>query len=500
MKGTEILIIIVIHLFILSLINEKFTNFLKLNLQSIYKSERDFWILKLFLWKKSWRTSLKNFLNRNLKNLREQELDPNKEKLRERGVINLTIICGIITATCAGADLFYMLKNANKGDAVLLLNWASFFKKLSWIHPLDNLKFIATAILNHGFGFVFSGLFLSLGSKFWHDLLDVLFEAKRLRNKLNNNELFASRSIEEVDEYINTDIPNLAIQQLSQKYDNEENILYYGPALRKIEGKTQEVILIYLKDEDDSQIPKMEKVTLPSARIVNIRTIVVKNMQMPIASSASGQELKFKYDNGEFATSCCILKPKSVRSKSRFLLTCNHFFTHKELINPNGWIEEPKIETKMENDLIGFWSFGMLDNNFDIALVELNENISLVNPILKSKSRPISDEDIHKKIIMVGAASDEKTGFIRGVLRGNLRIKYNERIHEIKDLIEIANSTSENHNSISRQGDSGALIYDALDKTPLGMIIAFNSRITYAISMDKILKELDMIVSPPNPN
>lgn len=500
MESTDILIIIAIHLFVLSLINEKFTSFLKLNLQSIYESDRDYLIVKLLIWRKSWRKKFKAFLEKNLKNLRDHEVDDEKEKLRERGVINLTIFCGIITAAFAGSDLFHLLKNADDKEAILLLSWTVFYQKVvSSENFWAGLKVIVDAIFAHGFGIIFSGLFLSLGSKFWHDLLDMLFEAKRLQSKLNNKEIFESRNVTEVEEIINTDIAKLASRQLSAKFEKKDNVLYVGPALRKIDGVTQEVVLIYLSDDDDSQISKQEKIILPSGRIVSIKTIVVKKVGMPKASASTGEHLKRVDMPDEFGTACCILTPKLFNTRVRFLLTCNHLFTQKEILNQGGWIENPEVDVLLGDENIGKWSYGVLDKDFDMALVELNEGVEIESLNLTSRSRPIESNDVHTKIIMLGAKSEEKTGFIKGVLRENLRIEYKDKIHEIGELIEIADSTSENHNSISDEGDSGAIIYDAKDRTPLGMVIAFNNRFTYAISMNKILKELEMNVLPTKP-
>jgi len=44
--------------------------------------------------------------------------------------------------------------------------------------------------IQHSFGFIITGLFLSMGSKFWHDLLDVLFKFKNIRRTLNTKSTY----------------------------------------------------------------------------------------------------------------------------------------------------------------------------------------------------------------------------------------------------------------------------------------------------------------------
>ena len=80
-------ITISITLFALSLISERLTNFVKLHLQSIPKID-------------NW-----------LGNFRFQEKDPKCEKLRERVILWLSIICGIVVAVAMKADLIYLLEN-----------------------------------------------------------------------------------------------------------------------------------------------------------------------------------------------------------------------------------------------------------------------------------------------------------------------------------------------------------------------------------------------------
>ncbi|MEO7979272.1 hypothetical protein, partial [Flavobacterium sp.] len=46
------------------------------------------------------------------------------------------------------------------------------------------------AIIRHIFGFTITGFFLSLGSKFWHDLLDVLFKLKNTQQVLSESKTY----------------------------------------------------------------------------------------------------------------------------------------------------------------------------------------------------------------------------------------------------------------------------------------------------------------------
>jgi len=79
---------IVIQLFILSMISERITNFVKLNLQTL----------------------LERYGNRGIQNrfgnLRNREATEDKEKQRERGILNWAIVIGVMVANISAADFF----------------------------------------------------------------------------------------------------------------------------------------------------------------------------------------------------------------------------------------------------------------------------------------------------------------------------------------------------------------------------------------------------------
>ncbi len=129
LDGLEIAIKITLVLLILSLIVEKITSFIKLYYPSLFT-----------------------------KSFTEEE-----EKLREKKIQRNSIIIGILVALGSNADFFNMM------GGIDLVYWDKV-----------EIKEIPKAIL----GCFISGLFLSQGSKFFHDLLDTLLYAKRMRKGL----------------------------------------------------------------------------------------------------------------------------------------------------------------------------------------------------------------------------------------------------------------------------------------------------------------------------
>ena len=129
--NSDILISLVVVLLPLSFISERFSNFFKLVLPSSGKL--------------------------GFGNLRHKEDDLKKEKIRERKIFLLSLLSGEIVAFSLKADLFQIIENG----------------KIGWNHKSDDLLWIV--------GCLFTGFFLSWGSKFWHDLLGIMLEVKNLR-------------------------------------------------------------------------------------------------------------------------------------------------------------------------------------------------------------------------------------------------------------------------------------------------------------------------------
>ncbi|WP_456462095.1 hypothetical protein [Reichenbachiella sp.] len=85
------------------------------------------------------------------------------EKNREKRISWLSLFTGLFVSLIAGADLFTLV---TEGE---LYNHVNFVDE----ELLDQLKII--------FGILFSALFVSLGSKFWHDVLDIVLQFSELK-------------------------------------------------------------------------------------------------------------------------------------------------------------------------------------------------------------------------------------------------------------------------------------------------------------------------------
>lgn len=226
MELTEFLIAFSIIMMMLSLISERAANFAKIHFQGkrisipyiYFNSEKQ----------------LKFFLSTELKILAYEQPTAAMEKEREYRIQIINIIIGIIIAAFANADFFEITEQIrNSKQAVAITGWdvnkfqlkhlfgflylltflwstsLLMFNRLQESQDKVNQKYVRfpfiawiiltftlivfsnpsnnfAAIVTNTIGYIFTGLFLSLGSKFWHDLLDILFKFKNTKQVLSD--------------------------------------------------------------------------------------------------------------------------------------------------------------------------------------------------------------------------------------------------------------------------------------------------------------------------
>lgn len=127
------IISIVLILLVLSLITEKVTDFIKLNINSMQKPA-----------------------------FPSSEF----ERKREKKIHLLSISVGVFVAIITNADFFKIIETAK-------------------IEPWKGFEHISLLSV---IGFIITGLFLSQGSKFFHDLLDTLLYVKNIKKSLYQNQ------------------------------------------------------------------------------------------------------------------------------------------------------------------------------------------------------------------------------------------------------------------------------------------------------------------------
>ncbi|MEN0054499.1 MAG: hypothetical protein AAGC65_12570 [Mucilaginibacter sp.] len=155
---------------------------------------------------------------------RSKQLDDESEKKREMLVMIISILCGLLVSFIAGADLFALI---SKG----VLNAADDF------HP----KAIA--------GKIFTGFFISLGSKFWHDMLDIVLQfgnLKKFKVKDKQTDLIKS-----AQESFNQQKPELEQRADIIKPELQQLQGFRGVMIKQSDAFQPEVSLVFSGEQPD---------------------------------------------------------------------------------------------------------------------------------------------------------------------------------------------------------------------------------------------------------
>lgn len=233
-------------LFILSLISERITNFVKLQFRKTEKDSKQ--------------------AEKEIKITAAEEKKENKKK--ERKTLNIALLCGMLTALIVKANLFALLNSNNFADQ-FIWGW-------DWIDVASIGTIIYTVV-----GCLLTGIFLSFGSKFWHDVLDLLFQAKALSKKLVDKKTYQAQNIKEFDEYLATSELELAKKAIKQ---NEKELKNKFPNILDIKvglvGKeSTPVVSIVTSASKEIKIPNILEVELESGRIVEVETDVLYTVE-----------------------------------------------------------------------------------------------------------------------------------------------------------------------------------------------------------------------------
>jgi len=430
-----------IVLLILSLITEKIANFWKLQYESLASKK-------------------------------ELETD---EKLREKNIQLITIVVGIIVSLISKANLFNFFKdNFN----------------LFWTEE----DFKGLTLFSNIVGSIVSGLFLSLGSKFFHDLLDMLLQVKNLKRKLNDKADWEFDNISEVDEYIQgNDVKKLkqflddTFKSIQGYYFNEvdyENQLIKvhvkkGPTgiqdtipFKALSGKTK-LFKVQIIEEAD-EIKTLGMTLKPSDEIANqdaYRNALKGSIAYPVVRNSDNKN---------------------------FILTCYHAVWNEnhdwDIFLPVG---KEDVVHPLYGSAIGKIKFAFKNSRLDVALIEPGANVSIDTSIplldIPKATRKIDETDKRRKTtVKIKSITNNKiatSGKIEDV-EVSATIKYPDG--QYRSLNNLFRIKPMDNNPFSIGGDSGSLVVDEWNYA-VGIVVAGNEKdITFAIPINTIFESLNL--------
>lgn len=452
------LISITIILLILSLITEKITTFVKLHYPK----------------------------------LRIKRLTPEGEKEREKEITILSLVVGLLVALGLKANMFAMFAAENPGETLV---WGS--------EP-------ETHLIIKIIGSLLTGVVLSLGSKFWQDLLDLLLETRNLKRKLKEEKTYQVESSKELMEYLEQTEGEMVEKVLEENKDDLmsiENVVAVGAGIKEKDGKRMKCIVVHVtekkKDEKDIEalknkrqlIPQQLYYKLPGGQLKEIPVDVIQTGKAKTCIRVSPSDEISNSDpiKGALGTlGCCVTK---LNSDKKLILTCYHVLKHHShdwyFFEKNG---NERILHPQNGQHIADMTEAVRDWELDIALAKPLEGTEISNSIPQigtpRGSRHViwTDVDFRTPVKKEGTTS----GLSEGVIKDKnveVSIEYpDESYWTLSNLIAV--STQDNK-PLAKPGDSGSLLVDS-NGVALGIIIASSLSNTYAIPIKTVLKRFNI--------
>ncbi|KRB56364.1 hypothetical protein [Flavobacterium sp. Root186] len=460
--------------FILSLVSERFITWFKL-----YFFKKGNTLLGFFNWDEDYSA---------------KSDDPVLEKKREEKILALNISLSILIAFLINANLFTLLK----GDPTNSLGWQNFE-----LHYKDEIDW--SLIFLELIGCIVGGLLMSLGSKFWHDTLDMLYYTKNLKDKLVEKETYKINTLKELDEWIavsEADIIQKAFEEHKATLKNLKNVISVGISHDQNNSK---FISVVISDTDIHLIPTSIPYFLPNNLVKTIPVKVFPSSKITTQSNqiTFGDNLVNNSRPNFFGSYGLAVKFKGKNDASNLILSCyhvvigkNHDFKTFRFQN-----EEDIISTsKKEKTEIGTIRNAVRNNLIDAAIVEVEKSLSISNNlpngknINKTRSISYSEQFNNIPVRIYGFLNQSNTamGSIHSI-NNHATIEYTlpnnggKEDWDLYGLIAINNDGK----SISQPGDSGAPLLDN-DNNIIGIIVAGSDTFTYAIPIQSIFDQLNI--------
>ncbi len=434
-----------------------------------------------------------------LKSFNQQE-----EFERHKRLWLLAFLMGLSTASLLNINLLDQLRVNYQGNKLL--------------DAIGQSKYLASNWLQLPLNCVFTALFISLGSKFWHDLLDLVLFVKNSQRKLNHFEPTSITTIEQVDKFLKEDeyaIAQKALEANRKELEKRYKDASFNIGYEFVDGAYRWAVMVFHQVfTPNIQLSKKDKISYTTnyGYIFNFPVCQYVTGEVAIAqgtvSMASGG-LANQNSPNIMGTFGCIVKDLKTGCKDYLLLTCYHcvrlndVHTWEDGINENSTQRNVLYRPKGKDSTaypIGEVIYAYRNGKMDIALIKAISNKAVTDYILRATQtvpigrRIVTNKDIEQKtrIWFSGATSGNCEAFIVSAGHATM-INYgtsaNPELHKLRNLIVFSQNQYNPYARPCEKGDSGTVIMDAVTKEALGMVVARDDNFGYAIPMEDILTE-----------
>ena len=449
-----------------------------------------------------------------------------QELIRQYRILKLNIICGFATALLCHASIFEILASIDDtakavDDKSNLFGWPDDFDwssyEFGWKYLPGNLWFLLGCFL--------TGAFISLGSKFWHDVLDILVATKDLKRMNSPKVLGEFELLSEEDQ---TTKLNAAIEKKSaswkKTFKNYRGVTVAKKKI-KVEGKPEaEKLVLRFNVTKKEDFTTVEPNQIPPSIFFegyNLPTDVVPSgianaSSGPIISTTVPRELGSsvgRFETGNAGTLGVLMVKESGDEKEYFGVSCFHVLFPSELRRKIYEINSPTDNKILKSKIIkspsskdstqtlmdiGNVHRGTFNKFLDVAFFKTTlENVC--NRVYRLGTiggyYDVTSTDIGKlEVTLCGRTSGIIEGIVESVSARPI-VRYFDRLdkfdHEFRDFIQVKMDGA--------KGDSGAAVLTKNTNHIIGIVVAIDTQFVYVMPARFILKNFPYEFITQNP-
>lgn len=459
----EALIPLIILVFALSMVSERLANIFKLYIPSFLNALAPGWGNQKviddhnayrFVW-----------ANLHLKH-EEQEL----EVIRQRIIMAVSVLCGILIAFFFRKEIVGAVKSVEELGSIL-----------SGDNTIKGSLFVVG-----GFGILFS-----FGSKFWHDILDLMLYTKNIRRNLQNINPEDFHAAEEIKHYLESSDTTILLEELEKQRSALEtqmgtNIRHI--AYERIEkgGRLELIAVIYVEERIDRRKEPNYIVVKGNKKKIPVK--VVDDLGKIKAQSGPGARLRLKHSNFHGTFGCIVYKNGDDQP---YILTCGHNLTQRRIKYQDHQLKAARL-VAVDDDGIEYHELN-LKAEVDFALLKTSQIGIHSNKFDQFQDyqgiRRLGEEDEINGlsvffIVERGGRLRKLQGRIKWYsLTESQKIQYDDGTLAFTHLIAVEGSSR--YSAPTESGDSGTICFDE-HGSAIGMVVGSDNKFTYLQSLYRL--------------
>jgi len=275
---------------------------------------------------------------------------------------------------------------------------------------------------------------------------------------------------------------------------NREKLMQDNPNIKKItpsyyrEGNNRlPCVDIFTSENTKGALPDFLEYKDADGATVGVKTRVIINYGNVKPQVGRGHSIANDNTRAFTGTACCILEGDD--PDRRYLLSCNHVMTagrFEDGAKPNQ--NAVRLFFGDEFDEVGAWTFGKMNQTVDAAIIDIEKTERIEPNDIDSTIYNVTEDDCSQtEVELKGGISNTRRAFIIHIDQA-VDIDYKNETISMNGLITLSTTLDHfNFTPVTRKGDSGALVYHANTRQPIGMVIGANTQFTFVTPIMTVL-------------